>query len=234
MSSPGGNVLFVHHSIGRGMIAGGLRDQLATRGIGLWDHDENRFGLTDPDGRRVGRALPVPDDDTDPDGLVRLLRDLAPGGPLAAELAGLDVSLLVLKSCYPNNAFSADLGRSLAEEAAQRGSYRELRDAATAVGLPVLLCASPPVAVEATNRHARHRAVALNRWLAGFWPGPDLWFCDLFSVLAAPSGPYRGGLRWRYHGRRWGDSHLRGAGYRAAARALTESIDRALTRPEAT
>src|SRR5689334_14146151 len=92
--------LFVHHSVGRYIIArGGLRQRLSESASGrgleidLWDHDYNKFGLSDGAGNRLGRGFPIPGDNTDPDGLLELFRQANQGAPFATELHSFDLVL---------------------------------------------------------------------------------------------------------------------------------------------
>lgn len=214
--------LFIHHSIGRQAIQGGLRDLLsAERRVDLWDHDYNEIGLTDPQGRPAGRAFPVPDDDTDPAGLVRLLRRLLDGAPW--ELPAHDV--LVLKSCFPNSAVTAEAMPVV------RATYTELRELAASLPQTVLLLSSPPLVIESTTPSEARRAEDLNTWLAETWVGPGLEFADLFRALSYRRGPLRATLRATYRVRRPRDSHLSRAGELAAAGFVARAIQAACAEP---
>jgi hypothetical protein len=207
--------LFVHHSIGRQIIElGGLRATLGLIGVDLWDHDYNDIGLTDPAGRRAGRALPVPDDDTDPAGLVALVEGLAAG---AWDVPDHDV--LAIKSCFPNNALATDEAM-----AGQRDQYERLATVASDLGRPVVLLSSPPLAVESTNRAAAARATKQALWLAGRWHGPGLAYGPLFEELAYTAGPLRGRLHASHRVARARDSHLSRAGARAGAAVVATAI----------
>jgi hypothetical protein len=210
--------LFVHHSIGRQIIEiGGLRATLGLMGIDLWDHDYNDIGLTDPAGRRAGRAFPVPRDDTDPPGLVALLEGLASG---AWDVPDHDV--LAIKSCFPNNALATDEAM-----AAQRDHYEKLLAVASDLGRPVVLISSPPLAVEATSRAAASRATRQAGWLAERWRGAGLGYGPLFEELAYTAGPLRGRLHASHRIARPRDSHLSKAGARAGAAVVATAIGEA-------
>lgn len=207
--------LFIHHSIGRQLLEGGLRDRLAAgpQPVRLWDHDYNEIGLTDPDGRPVG-SFPVPDDDTDPPGLVRLVEALGSG---RLEVPEHDV--LVLKSCFPNNAVGSD------DEAARlRETYVALQAAARRLPAHVLLLSTPPLVRESTSTAQARRAADTAAWLRETWAGPGLGFADLFGALSYRGGPLRGTLRTAYRARRPRDSHLSPAGARAGAAFVAEAI----------
>jgi hypothetical protein len=204
--------LFIHHSIGRQMIHGGLRDLLAVGRVDLWDHDYNEIGLTRPDGLHTGRAFPVPGDDTDPAGLLRLLRGMADG-------AGWRVpahDLLVLKSCFPNSAVES--------VPAMQEAYDELREVARKLPQSVLLLTSPPLVVESTSIAQARRAEDVADWLVETWTGNGLHCANLFAALSYRRGPLRGTLRTAYRSRRPRDSHLSPAGERAAARFASTAI----------
>ena len=97
--------LFIHHSVGGQIIAqGGLRQKLsqAMSSLELWDHHYNEVGLCDGGGSSLGTSFPIPGDNTDPGGLLAILAGIEGGEPWAARARTFDV--LILKSCFPNNA----------------------------------------------------------------------------------------------------------------------------------
>ena len=97
------NIVFLHHSVGRQLIAtADLRARLLASGIRLTDVDYNRLGTTGPEGERIS-APPVPYDDTDIPALADLLDR---GGEFVDWLASFDV--VVMKSCYPNSNLKTD------------------------------------------------------------------------------------------------------------------------------
>lgn len=206
--------LFVHHSIGRQIIEGGLRERLRLAGTDLWDHDYNEIGLTGPDGVPTGRSFPVPHDDTDPSGLVVLLRALTEGS--LPDVPSHD--LLILKSCFPNSAVT-DEGLPALQD-----TYLELRDLARALPQTVLLLSSPPLSAESTSRREAANAARVAAWLAETWPGEGLAFGDLFSALSHQRGPLRGTLRLDARARRPRDSHLSAAGARRGAALVADAV----------
>lgn len=212
--------LFIHHSIGRQILdEGRLREKLAASvpSLTLWDHDYNERGLSDGSGSPVGRSFPIPGDDTDPEGLLRVLEGVRDANPWSADLRTFD--LVVLKSCFPNNAIRSD-------EAAEqlRDTYRRLREIALELPQAVVLVSSPPLVFEATRPDQAARAVRLAEWLTAHWTGPRLAYVNLLDALAYRSGPARGTLRLRYRVLRRGDSHLSPAGAEAGARALVPGL----------
>lgn len=215
--------LFVHHSVGGQLLRQGrLRERLAaladTGGpvTQLWDHDYNQVGLSDQTGTRLGRAFPVPDDDTDPPGLLRLVQGDGGRAPYLAELTGFD--LVLLKSCFPNNRLRTD-----ADAERLRGIYRELFEAvARWSGTRVVLLTSPPLHPRHTSPAESARARQLATWLQQAEKPSQVTVFDLFGILAAPDGPQAGMLRREYRRRfRLPDSHPNERGAQDAAAALT-------------
>jgi len=212
--------LFIHHSVGRQIIQeGGLRQKLsaAVPSLQLWDHDYNEPGLSDGSGSPLGRSFPIPGDNTDPDGLLAILRGIEAGEPWAEDAKTFDV--LILKSCFPNNNIHSD-----AAATSLRALYQEMREVALALPLAVLLVASPPLVLEATLPGQKARAADLAAWLGSHWTGPRLAYANIFETLSYRSGPARGTLRLPYRLRRPRDSHLTVAGAEAAAAAIVPAL----------
>ena len=212
--------LFIHHSVGRQIIReGGLRQKLAAivPGLELWDHDYNKPGLSDGSGSPVGTSLPIPGDNTDPDGLLTILRGIAAGKPWAAGAGVFD--LLMLKSCFPNSGIRSD-----ADAAALKEIYQEMREIALGLPQAVILLSSPPLALESTRPGQAARAADVATWLGSAWTGPRLAYVNIFDTLTYRSGPARGTLRFGYRTRRPRDSHLGAAGAEAAASAIVPAV----------
>jgi hypothetical protein len=217
--------LFVHHSVGGQLLqAGRLRDLLAEQArrggptVQLWDHDYNRIGLSDADGRRLDRSFPVPDDNTDPSGLVKLAAADGGAAPYLAELLGFDVVLM--KSCFPNSGIRSDQAFD-----ALQGSYRQLFEAVAGWTTSAVLLTSPPLTPFHTDAEQAARAIRMARWLADVDKPANLHVFDLFGVLAEPSGRHAGMLRKAYRRRfRMPDSHPNDAGAQAGARALADYL----------
>lgn len=73
---------FIHHSVGQQIIQeGGLRQKLSAGipSLGLWEHDYNEQGLSDGAGLPLRTSLPIPDENTDPDGLLATLSGMEAG-----------------------------------------------------------------------------------------------------------------------------------------------------------
>lgn len=215
--SKSAKALFVHHSVGRLIIdRGGLRTNLRNlpNSIELWDHDYNKYGLSDGSGVRLGRSFPVPADNTDPDGLLTLLRAFSPGGSLESELASFQV--LLIKSCYPNSRVDSD---SKFESLTR--TYSDLREVASALDIDVVLVTTPPLAREKSTSAQRSRAVALASWLGQYWPGDGLHIADIFSVLISEDGALAPDLR-RFVPF---DSHPNDRGARVAAQVIGATLE---------
>jgi len=215
--------LFVHHSVGGQLLRQGrLRERLAALAADggpvtqLWDHDYNAVGLSDHTGTRLGRAFPVPDDDTDPPGLLRLVRADDGRAPYLAELTGFD--LVLMKSCFPNNRL-----RTEADAGGLQQTYRALFDALAAWSGPrVVLLTSPPLHPRHTSAAETARARAMAGWLQESEKPSTITVFDLFGVLATPDGLEAGTLRREYRRRfRLPDSHPNERGAQDAAAALT-------------
>jgi hypothetical protein len=212
--------LFIHHSVGRQIIGeGGLRQKLYTGSpaLELWDHDYNEIGLSDGAGLPLGTSFPVPSDNTDPDGLLTILKGIEAGEPWAERATTFDV--LVLKSCFPNNAIRSDAAAtSLAE------TYQQMREVAVALPQAVLLVSSPPLVFEATRPGQAARAADIAGWVGAHWTGPRLGYANIFDPLTYHFGPARGTLRLRYRRTRPRDSHLGVAGAQVAANAIVPAV----------
>jgi hypothetical protein len=212
--------LFIHHSVGRQIIhEGALRQKLSADipSLQLWDHDYNEPGLSDSAGLPLGECFPIPGDNTDPEGLLAILKGIEAGEPWADRAKTFD--LLMLKSCFPNNAIRSD-----SAAAALKGIYQQMREVAMTLPQPVLLVSSPPLVFEATRPDQAARAADLAAWLESHWTGPRLGYANIFETLTYRSGPARGTLRLRYRRRRPSDSHLGVAGAEAAARTIVPAV----------
>jgi len=212
--------MFIHHSVGRQIIRQGqLRHRLsgAVPSLELWDHDYNAIGLSGADGAPLGAAFPIPDDDTDPGGLCAVLGGVRDGDLWAERMTTCD--LLMVKSCFPNNAIRSDR-----DAAALRGVYQDLKAIALSLPQPVLLISSPPLVLESTRPSEAARAADLAEWLGSHWVGPGLGYADIFRALTYRRGPARGTLRLRYRVPRRADSHLAVTGAQAAAHVIVPAV----------
>jgi hypothetical protein len=212
--------LFIHHSVGQQIIhEGGLREKLSAGipALELWDHNYNEVGLSNGSGSPLGISFPIPGDNTDPDGLLAILRGVELGEPWAERARTFDV--LMLKSCFPNNMIDSD-----ATAASMKRIYQHLREVATALPQAVLLMSSPPLVFESTRPDQVARAGDIAAWLGRNWTGPRLGYANIFDTLTYHSGPARGTLRLRYRRKRPGNSHVSVAGAEAAARTIVPAL----------
>lgn len=76
--------------------------------------------LSDGAGSPLGTSFPIPGDNTDPDGLLTILKGIEAGEPWAERATTCDV--LVLKSCFPNNKIRSD-----AAATSLKRVYQEMR-----------------------------------------------------------------------------------------------------------
>ena len=215
-------ILFLHHSVGRYLLRDGtvrMRLAAASRDVALWDHDYNKVGLIGPDGRPTGRAFPLPGDNTDPDGFVRLfVGEDAEASAARDEVLGFDV--VAMKSCYPNAAIKSDaqLDSIMATYATLIGALGTRGDT------QFVLATSPPLTPMRTSPEQARRARTLASWLAGTKAGidaPNVAVFDLFDRLADPDD-HR--LRPAYRRRLPIDSHPNVAAGEAIGQAFADAL----------
>jgi hypothetical protein len=178
--------LFIHHSVGRHLLVqGNVRAHI--NGIELWDHDYNRIGLSDPDGRPLHTSFSLPGDDTDPPALLRLFAGVDDEA-CAARAKILDFDVIAMKSCYPNSNIS-----SQHQEHELRDIYRALLATLADIPREFVLVTSPPLVPLRTSRAAAARATGVARWLASEAASGirNVRIFDLFSQLADGEGRLR-------------------------------------------
>jgi hypothetical protein len=221
-------VVFVHHSVGRYMLAHGhVRGTLSAKGIGLWDTDYNKFGARDDGGNTIV-APPVPDDNTDPDGLLNIFaRHSGADEQFIRWLAGFD--LVALKSCYPASNIESD-----DELLARQKLYDQLVALAAGQLSKVVLLSPPPLAPLRTSHQNAARATRLAHWMATEMSLPgNITVFDLHSLLAYPGGQSGDGtLAGQYRRLVPFDSHPNTSGARAAGERLADHIHHVLSAEE--
>ncbi len=100
------NLVFLHHSVGSGLIdTGNMRGLLTSAGYSFWDQGYNADGLRDPDGANPGYQYSIPNDNTHPDGLAAIFAQPynptpAAGTPANAFSGLMRHEVIILKSCY--------------------------------------------------------------------------------------------------------------------------------------
>jgi hypothetical protein len=174
------DVLFIHHSVGRGVLVhGAVRKRMAQQQraipVRLWDHDYNWRGLRGPDGRRHGKAFPVLDDNTYPDGLLHFFEAASEDPSLREQLSRYDA--IIMKSCFPNSRIESDEDFALMQE-----RYRSIAEHVTSLGIVPAIVTSPPVRAGRIDPAVARRAAGMAEWL--MTEGPFVHRFDLFSLLA--------------------------------------------------
>jgi hypothetical protein len=211
-------VVFVHHSVGRYMIKHGrMRDVLAPQGIALWDCDYNKIGSRNAAGARAD-APPVPDDNTDPDGLLRIFTR---GSDADRRLTGWlqTFKVVVLKSCYPASNIATD-----EELAARKELYDELVGAVCERLTHTVITTPPPLVPARTTAANAARACDLARWLLELTLPNNVTAFDLHGLLAHPGAGGDGTLARRYRRLLPFDSHPNAAGAQTAGKRLAEHV----------
>jgi hypothetical protein len=181
------NVIFLHHSTGRALIAkGNVRPLLAERGYWFWDHGYNHEGLVRPDGKLAWANYRIPGDNTDVDGLAALFAQSVTDPPSNAFSRLLRHEVIAVKSCFPNSAVKSD-------EMQQQFQtwYLQMRDVMDQHPDRVfIVVTSPPLHPLATNADDARRARAVADWLKSdaYLAGhPNVFVFDFFDLLADPS-----------------------------------------------
>jgi hypothetical protein len=220
-------VIFVHHSVGRYMIQhGDMRRFLMAKNVAFWDCDYNKIGAHDQTGRRV-EVPEVPDDNTDPDGFLRIFTRGSDGDARFIEwLQGFDV--VALKSCYPASNISSD-----EELESRKELYRSLSHSVSECLPSTVLVTPPPLVPMRTSSSNAARSCRLAKWLTTDLALPsNVTIFDLHGLLAHPNNRGDGSLARPYRRLLPVDSHPNTVGARAAGRALAEYlVQTALRRP---
>lgn len=185
------NAIFLHHSVGSGLIAEGqLRSLMTARGFQLYDQGYNEHGLTLPSGEPSGYGYRVPDDNTDPDGLAAIFaqtvdpESVAGIGEPSNTISGLlRHDVIIFKSCFPASGIVSD-----AHLETYKGYYRSIRSFANDHPDHVFIALSPPpLEPGSTNRAEAARARTFANWLKSpefAAPDTNVFVFDLFDVLA--------------------------------------------------
>ncbi len=189
------NVIFLHHSTGRNLIAqGNVRPLLTQKGYSFWDHDYNTTGLTRPDGTRTQTSYDIPEitpgakggGNTDPEGLAILFAQPVHDPPDNAFSRLLQHEVIVVKSCFPNSAVTSN---EMQEQF--QSWYSQMRDVMDQHPDRVfIIVTSPPLHPLATNTDQARRARAVANWLKSdeYLAGhPNVFTFDFFDLLADPS-----------------------------------------------
>jgi parallel beta-helix repeat protein len=185
------DLVFLHHSVGRGLInEGDVRELLNQKGYSFWDHDYNFIGLVAPDGTRTRTSYGIPGGqgggDTDPEGLAVLFAQPVHRPPDNAFSRLMQHEVLIFKSCFTSNSIASQ--RELKQ---QKNAYLDMRDViATHPDKVFIFLTAPPLHPLATTQDEAARARALANWLtsdAFSASHPNLFVFDLFDLLADPA-----------------------------------------------
>ena len=182
-------ILFIHHSVGRLLLEyGNVRESVSVGGKGqweLWDYDYNRFGLKDGTGETAECGWKVPNDDTDPNGLHKLIASVV------NNLDGLgiikDYDALMLKSCYTASSIKTDETLSVYED--QLDNIVRL---SKELPLKVIFLTSPPRTSFATRYSDAVRANEYRKYILNHDHdnGGRFRVIDLFGFLTSNSDKY--------------------------------------------
>jgi hypothetical protein len=180
------NVIFLHHSTGRALIAeGNVRPLLTELGYQFWDHGYNHEGLVRPDGKLAWANYRIPDDNTDVAGLAGLFEQPVTDPPSNAFSRLLQHEVIAFKSCFPNSAVKSD---EMQEQF--QTWYLQMRDVMDQHPDHVfILVTSPPLHPLATDADEARRARAVADWLKSdeYLTGhPNVFVFDFFDLLADP------------------------------------------------
>jgi hypothetical protein len=209
-------LFFLHHSVGLGVINGGVRSAVATYNAShgtsfeFWDHGYNDEGLTNASGDATGQSYDIPNDSTDPDSLLELWTGSSPEAVAARAAILGNYHVIAFKSCFDNGAHIpdvAELNQRKNDYIAMRGFFDTRTDR-------IFVVVTPPPHHPGDDSNATEAANtrSFSSWLAGaeFLSGhPNVVCFDLFDRLAAPvgSGADTNFLRPEYRQEGTTDSH---------------------------
>lgn len=225
-------VFFLHHSVGAGIIGGGVRDWVGTYNTAhattfeFWDHGYMGDGLTDGSGTGTGTNYGSPTDDTEPSGLLALWTSSGADYVSARQEILDNYGVIAFKSCF--TATQSVDAQTLADYQAAYLAMRNVFDAHTERIFVVVT--PPPNAYGSTDAASASNARAFANWLGSgtYLTGhPNVRCFDLFTLLANPdNGTARANmLRDAYLGDATGqDSHPNDVGYGAVAPVFAEFL----------
>jgi hypothetical protein len=222
------NIVFLHHSTGRNLIAQGqVREGFTQAGYTFWDQDYNDLGLRGPDGQSAGFGYWAPNDNTDPDGLATIFSQPSYSLPVNILSGLLQHEVIIVKSCFPNSQITS-------EERFQtlQSYYRTMRQ--TMQQHPdklFVILTSPPLNPAETNAEAAARARRISEWLQSedFVSGiANIAVFDFYNLLAEddPAAADFNMLRQGY--RDGADSHPNQAANAAIGPQLVTFVVRAI------
>jgi len=179
------DIIFLHHSTGNNLIEQGeVRERFTQAGYSFWDHGYNYQGLRDPAGKYRGYSYSVPDDNTDPDGLVRIISQQAYGLPVNTLSGLLQHEVIAFKSCFdPANHIKTEQ-----QLETYKDWYLGMRKVMDRYPNKIFIVVTdPPLNPAETNSQEAARARAFADWLKSdaYLKGhPNVLTFDLFGNLA--------------------------------------------------
>jgi hypothetical protein len=194
------NVIFLHHSVGENLLTQtDLRERLSQRGLNVWDHDYNWYGLNDPSGTPTGYNYWIPEDNTDPDGLAELFSQKVYNLPVNGLSGLMQHEVIVFKSCFTGNNLADD------QEVETVKGYYEIvhRFIAQHPEKLFILLTTPPLNSAEADPAMADRARIVADWLLSSKYQrdlPNLYVFDFYGALAEndPASPDYNTLRPEY------------------------------------
>lgn len=186
-----GMLFFLHHSVGQGIIDGGVRAWITAYNAAhsttfrFWDHGYSAEGLRNAEGADTGTSYGAPTDNTSPDGLAYLWTSNEADAVNARQQILDHYYVIAFKSCFVDveNLDNATLAQYQADYLQMRDVFDQHTDRIFVVVTP------PPAAFAATDAASAANARAFANWMgsATYLSGhPNVRCFDLFDLLANP------------------------------------------------
>ncbi len=232
------NVIFLHHSVGSGLIDGGnVRGLLTDKGYQFWDHGYNSQGLTMPNGQPAGYDYGIPGDNTNPSGFDAIFQQpldpnspAHPSRPTNAFSGLMRHDVIAFKSCYTAamDLWSRDILTSY------NSYYLRIRQRIDQYPDHLFVAFTfPPLRPEQTNATNAALAREFANWLKSpeYTAGhPNLFVFDFFDLLAEsdPTRPDYNMLRAAYRNPDPSDSHPNSTANAVNGPKLVDFLDNAV------
>lgn len=202
------NIIFLHHSTGTNLVRDGkVRELFTEQGFNFYDHGYNRQGLRYPSGQGARYNYNVPNDNTDPVGLITIFRQPLLPTPVNTFSALMQHEVIIVKSCFaPGNNIASD-----AQLAQYQQWYIEMRGVMQEHPEKLfIILTMPPLNPAETNPEQAARARKFAQWVNSeeFLAGSaNIFVFDFYDRLAEddPGAPDVNMLRAEY--REGSDSH---------------------------
>ncbi len=220
----GETIIFLHHSIGEGLIVEGhIRQQLTELGYEFYDHGYNSDGLRLADGSYAGYNFNVPDDNTDPDGLAAIFAQPLHDPPDNTFSYLMQYDVIIFKSCYPASEIWDD--QMLAD---YMRYYLQMRDVMDRYPDHLFIpMTTPPNVPENSLPENAARARYFARWLTSseYLDGhQNIAVFDLFDALAGEDNF----LRPEYRPNWPNDAHPNSLANQEVGAQIVEFVDNAI------